>query len=185
MGKKMKQEMKQEMKARRQQGIRRIVLLGALGPLFAAPAALAAESATTTVTIKGTVRASCSIGLENSSVTLPPVDLAENQKPGETIPDVTPTKIEVTGKCTGAEKIKYSLTAVSGTDGSCLAPAEDKVIQLCLYNGEKKLDFSGGKVPTIENQKNGELTLDIKPAYGTTPKTGKYSASLSIKVEPM
>ncbi|EPF20127.1 P pilus assembly protein, pilin FimA [Cedecea davisae] len=181
----MGKKMKQEMKARCQQGIRRIVLLGALGPLFAAPAALAAESATTTITIKGTVRASCSIGLKNSSVTLPPVDLVENQKPGETIPDVTPTKIEVTGKCTGAEKIKYSLKAVSGVDGSCLAPAEGKVIQMCLYNGEKKLDFTGGTVPTIENQKNGELTLDIKPAYGTAPKTGEYSASLSIKVEPM
>lgn len=181
----MGKKMKQEIKARRPQGIRRIVLLVAVGPLFAAPAALAAESAATTVTIKGTVRATCSIRLKNSSVTLPPVDMVENQRPGETIPDVTPTKIEVTGTCIGAEKIKYTLTALSGVDGSCLAPAEGNVIQLCLYHGEKKLDFSGGTVPTIVDQKNGGLTLDIKPAYGTTPKIGAYSASLAIQVEPM
>ncbi|QIX94984.1 hypothetical protein [Cedecea sp. FDAARGOS_727] len=65
--------MKQKLKARRQQGIRRIILLGALGPLFGAPAAMAAESATTTVTIEGTVRTSCSIGLKNSTVTSPPL----------------------------------------------------------------------------------------------------------------
>lgn len=181
----MGKKMKQEIKARRPQGIRRIVLLGAVGSLFAASAAIAADNAGTTLIIKGTVRATCSIGLKNSSVTLPPVDMVENQKPGETIPDVTPTKIEVTGKCIGAEKIKYSLTALSGVDGSCLAPAEGNVIQLCLYHGEKKLDFSGGTVPTIVDQKNGELTLDIKPAYGSAPKTGEYSASLAIKVEPM
>lgn len=173
------------LKKPRPKSIGYMMLLSIMGAFVAPSSAQSGNDSTVVVTVSGRVIAPCSIEVKNSDINLPPVELEENQKPGALIPGVMPAKIDVTSKCTGAEKIKYSLVPVSGTDGSCLAPVEGGVIQLCLFNGEKRLDFTGGQVATITDQKNGELSLDIKPAYGTKPKTGEYSAWLTIKVEPM
>ncbi|MGK0688686.1 fimbrial protein [Serratia marcescens] len=187
MGKKMKQEMKQEMKARRQQGIRRIVLLGALGQLFAASATLAATSAT--VTITGKVISECRVEMP-STINMPdiPFSALDKRIPGLVLAEYR-TTLKITGSCTGGAKFKYTLTPNDWTYvNGCIDPAGagKDVLYICVYDpGGSRLDFTNSRTPTITNLNNGDVELPIYASVGKAPKAGAYSASLTVKIDPL
>lgn len=149
------------------------------------PAARAAGFRTVDIVI--TVKDACSVSMP-STVVLPdiiyPPEVNDSKNVGKTIPGAGSEGITLAGKCLAGGKFRYIFSA-SDYEGSCITPSPKGIVQLCLYNGSQKLDFSGGRKPVITGLSNGELALTIRPAFGSRPKAEAYSAVLSVKIEPL
>lgn len=168
-------------------GIRGFAGIVALSLLSVAlPSTAKNEIELQTVRIEATVRAACSVSMP-SVVTMPVItygpEMNDKGNAGSLIPGIS-TDITVTGSCSGSTKFKYTVTADGDANG-CIAPAPRGAVGLCLYRGSDKISFSGGQSPILPNLTSGDTRLTVKAAYGDNPKVTDYTATLSVKIEPM
>lgn len=154
--------------------------------VFLTQSTLAANTATTTIT--GKVYAACTVSMPGT-LQMPeiPFSAFDGITPG-TLLEQYKVDLLITGNCSGGAKYSYTLTPNDWTyTGGCIDPASPakNMIYLCVkYNGTQ-LDFVGSKNPKIDNLNNGDTTLSIIPSVGSRPKAGSYTATLSVKIEPM
>ncbi|CAI2158521.1 Uncharacterised protein [Serratia fonticola] len=146
------------------------------------------ETAQTTVT--AIVKATCTVSFDRATVKMGDIPytaaMDDPSNKGNLIPGAKSEAITLTGDCTGQAKFKYTLKPSDWERfGGCIDPSPKAMIYLCIFNGNTKMDFKDAKLPTITNQNNGTLTLQIKPAYGERPKAGTYTATLEVNIEPM
>lgn len=160
-----------------------MMAVGVLMSWIATPLAFAADTATTTIT--GKVVAVCNVTIP---ATISLEDLPHYKPTTENIvlKYFVALPFKISGGCSGVEKTKYTFTAVSGTSRiNCLQTVPADTVQVCLYDEKNILYFGKNKTFSKEVENNSDLTLIIRLISAGNPKVGTYTASLSVKIEPM
>lgn len=164
--------------------------------LSAAPAAMAGDSAT--VTISATVLADCTVSVDKSTLDLGRIAVSHlTDKAVNAALDGMTGAVTVTSKCEGASKAKMTVSATAVADKNIEATspsggAED-VMRFGLKIGDSAADFDQTKSVTKEISDDklssgghtDTLTFSALAGKNASKATaGSYSATVTVKVEP-
>ncbi|QXX85196.1 hypothetical protein J6836_22190 (plasmid) [Providencia sp. R33] len=146
-----------------------------------------AAQATSTVNIKATVVASCTF-VAPETVTLADIPSSEfvNKVTGDYLNNYS-KKFNLVSNCTGADKYKYTLTAIE-SDATCIK-TNTNFMRYCLRFEDKYIDLSSGSF-SIEraNFQGDDITIiEVVPQVGATniAPVGEVSGQITVKIEPI
>ncbi|HEM6871591.1 hypothetical protein [Providencia manganoxydans] len=150
----------------------------------------AADSSSTTLTITARVNAVCTVTPSVTSISLPDIPYSEfeGKTRGTELPNYASEQFELSGKCSGTSKFKYTFIPSNYENQTgCIDAKGLKSLYFCVYSNNKKIDFKNGTVEMkgLSTTNNGVMKFKIIPATGDSPiKVQQYSASLTVKIEP-
>lgn len=164
--------------------------------LSAAPAAMAGDSAT--VTISATVLAECSVKVDKSSLDLGRIAVShlKDKAVNAALDGMTGT-VQVTSTCEGASKAKMTVSTQAVADKQIVATSpsggtEDVMrFRLKIDNKAAKFDETKSATKVISDDKlssgvhTDTLTFSALAGKNASKATaGSYSATVTVKVEP-
>ena len=163
--------------------------------LSAAPAALAGNTAT--VTISATVLADCSVSVNQSALNLGKISVSNLQdKAKNAVLDDMTGEVTVTSKCEGESQAKMTVSVPAVADKNIVATSpsggEEDVMRFGLKIDDAAAEFGDDKSVThdISDDKlsSGHTdTLAFTALAGSKAgkaTAGSYSATVTVKVEP-
>jgi len=176
--------------------IARISLLSLL-MLTAAPVALAANTAT--VTISATVLADCSVTVNQSVLDIGRIAVSElHDKAKNAALDGMVGSVDVTSKCGDSTRAKLTVSTQTVADKSIVASSpsgvEADVMRFGLKIDDKAADFDDASKSVTSEINDENLSSDghkdtltfsgLAGANSGKATAGSYSATVTVKVEP-
>ncbi len=155
-----------------------------LSGLLLMPIKAQAIGDTSTLELKTTIYASCTISVP-PVVELPPIPLGTLQalQRGEQLPEYG-TTFQLEANCAGATSHRYTFIPGGRTIDGCLGTV-DSMLKFCLYHGDQMISIATTSANPSIVQSENTTTLRVVPGRDTRePVPSEQSVSLTISISP-